>query len=35
MPFTPLDPFPAHAIARKFTSLPIVLYRRRDAAEIN
>ncbi len=34
MPFTPLDPFPAHAIARKFTSFPIVLYRRRDAAEI-
>ncbi len=34
MPFTPLDPFPAHGIARKFTSFPILLYRRRDAAEI-
>ncbi len=33
MPFTPLDPFPAHAIARKFTSFPIILYRRRDAKE--
>lgn len=34
MPFTPLAPFPAHGIARKFTSFPILLYRRRDAAEI-
>lgn len=34
MPFTPLDPFPAHGIARKFTSFPILLYRRRDAREI-
>jgi len=34
MPFTPLDPFPAHDIARKFTSFPILLYRRRDAKEI-
>ena len=34
MPFTPLEPFPAHGIARKFTSLPILLYRRRDAKEI-
>jgi len=34
MPFTPLDPFPAHGIARKFTSFPIILYRRRDAKEI-
>ena len=34
MPFTPLDPFPAHGIARKFTSFPILLYRRRDAKEI-
>ncbi|MEO8202542.1 MAG: FAD-binding oxidoreductase [Betaproteobacteria bacterium] len=35
MPFTALDPFPAHGIARRFTSFPILLYRRRDAAEIN
>ncbi len=34
MPFTPLDPFPAHGIARKFTSFPILLYRRRDSKEI-
>lgn len=34
MPFTPLEPFPAHGIARKFTSFPILLYRRRDAKEI-
>ena len=34
MPFTPLAPFPAHSIARRFTSFPILLYRRRDAAEI-
>jgi hypothetical protein len=34
MPFTPLDPFPAYAIARKFTSFPILLYRHRDAKEI-
>lgn len=34
MPFTPLDPFPGHGIARKFTSFPILLYRRRDAKEI-
>lgn len=34
MPFTPLDPFPAHGIARRFTSFPIILYRRRDAREI-
>jgi glycine/D-amino acid oxidase-like deaminating enzyme len=34
MPFTPLDPFPGHSIARKFTSFPILLYRRRDAKEI-
>ena len=34
MPFTPLDPFPAHGIERKFTSFPILLYRRRDAKEI-
>ena len=34
MPFTPLAPFPAHGLARKFTSFPILLYRRRDAAEI-
>ena len=33
MPFTPLAPFPAHAIARKFTSFPIILYRHRDAQE--
>lgn len=35
MPFTPLDPFPAHSIARKFTSFPILLYRRRDAKEVS
>lgn len=34
MPFTPLDPFPAHGIARRFTSFPIILYRQRDAQEI-
>lgn len=34
MPFTPLDPFPAHGIARRFTSFPILLYRHRDAQEI-
>lgn len=34
MPFTPLDPFPAHGIARRFTSFPIILYRHRDAREI-
>ena len=34
MPFTPLDPFPAHGIARRFTSFPIILYRHRDAQEI-
>jgi glycine/D-amino acid oxidase-like deaminating enzyme len=34
MPFTPLAPFPAHGIARRFTSFPILLYRRRDAKEI-
>lgn len=34
MPFTPLTPFPAHGIARRFTSFPIIVYRRRDAKEI-
>ncbi len=34
MPFTPLDPFPAHSVARRFTSFPILLYRHRDAQEI-
>ena len=34
MPFTPLDPFPAHGIARRFTSFPILVYRRRDAKEV-
>jgi glycine/D-amino acid oxidase-like deaminating enzyme len=34
MPFTPLDPFPGHGIARRFTSFPIILYRRRDAKEV-
>ncbi len=34
MPFTLLAPFPAHGIARKFTSFPILVYRRRDAKEI-
>lgn len=34
MPFTPLDPFPAHGVARRFTSFPIILYRHRDAQEI-
>jgi glycine/D-amino acid oxidase-like deaminating enzyme len=33
LPFTPLAPVPGHGIARRFSSLALVLYRRRDAAE--
>lgn len=34
LPFTPLAPVPGHGIARRFATLALLLYRRRDAREV-
>lgn len=33
LPFTPLVPVPGHGIAKRFSTLALLLYRRRDARE--
>lgn len=35
LPFTPLAPVAGHGIARRFSSLALLLYRKRDRAEVN
>ena len=34
LPFTPLKPVPGHAVGRRIASLALLVYRRRDAAEV-
>ena len=34
LPFTPLAPVPGHGIAKRFSTLALLLYRQRDAREV-
>ena len=34
LPFTPLAPVPGHGIAKRFSTLALLLYRQRDASEV-